>query len=136
MRFDLPKEAELAMYYGASPGNKYRTKKELRDQDWKTQAAHGYENIPKGAIVEFKDFMTNFYGVFAKVIYKNILYYVDYNGIEWAEIVDEEKEIKRLRLLGCDSCKHFSSDVRFFCKLHELTSRNRYECPCTDFERG
>lgn len=137
MFYDLPEESKLTMRYSTYPGNKYRTKRELCDQDWKSQAAHGYGDIPKDAIVEFKGFTRNFYGTFARVTYKGNLYYVDYAGIEWSKIIDEEeeKEIKEIHLLGCSSCKHFISNGQFFCKFHECALRSRYEQPCTDFER-
>ena len=37
---------------------------ELSDEDWKTQAAHGYPNIPKGATVKvLNEKYQNYYGL-------------------------------------------------------------------------
>lgn len=52
--------------------------KSLCDQDWKTQLAQGYPNIPEGAIVEIiNPEYQNFYGTWCIVKYKDINYYVD-----------------------------------------------------------
>ena len=51
-------------------------KKELSDQDWKTQLVRGYKNIPEGAEIYFEKLITNCYGKFAQVEYNGILYYV------------------------------------------------------------
>lgn len=47
------------------------TKKELCDQDWKTQSVQKYENIPSGSTVVLIQAFTNFYGRYFEV---------DYNG--------------------------------------------------------
>lgn len=52
------------------------TRKELCDEDWKTQTARKYPNIPEGAEVQFVEDICNFYGKYSKVRYKGILYYV------------------------------------------------------------
>lgn len=57
------------------------TKRELHDEDWKTQCAKGYENIPEGAEVVFDGEISNCYGTYAKVYYKNRLYYVKADDI-------------------------------------------------------
>ena len=44
----------------------FYTKRELSDQDWMTQLAKGYSNIPKGERVEIIDgYVSNLYGSFA-----------------------------------------------------------------------
>lgn len=60
-------------------------KRALADEDWKTQLARGYGNIPKGAKVEFEGMMQNFYGNYAKIRYNGILYYVSPDAIEYRE---------------------------------------------------
>lgn len=60
-------------------------KTELIDEDWKTQLAKGYGNIPKGAHVQFEGTMQNFYGEFAFVRYNGILYYVKYRDLEYKD---------------------------------------------------
>lgn len=52
------------------------TKKELYDEDWQTQLARGYENIPANTIVEVLGNVNNLYGSYTKVLYNGILYYV------------------------------------------------------------
>ena len=52
-------------------------KKSLCDQDWKTQLARGYVNIPENAVVEvIKEDVTNLYGTWVIVEYKGNMYYV------------------------------------------------------------
>ena len=54
------------------------TLKSLCDQDWKTQLAQGYPNIPMGAIVEITNpEYKNLYGTWCEVEYKGIRYYID-----------------------------------------------------------
>ena len=60
-------------------------KRELRDEDWKTQLARGHENIPKGAEVQYEGMIGNFYGNFAKVRYNGVLYYVRQSDLEYRE---------------------------------------------------
>ena len=51
--------------------------KSLCDQDWKTQLARKYPNVPEGAIVEItNDEFTNFYGTWCEIMWNNIYYYV------------------------------------------------------------
>ena len=52
------------------------TKKELCDEDWQTQLAQGYENIPANTTVDVIGDITNLYGIYIKVIYNGNLYYV------------------------------------------------------------
>ena len=61
---------------------KYIAKKELIDQDWKTQLAKGYSNIPEGAECEFIKKINNFYGTYALVNYNGNNYYVHFQDIE------------------------------------------------------
>ena len=57
---------------------------ELSDEDWKTQMAHGYPNIPKGATVKvLNENYQNYYGIFCEVEYNGRHYYVDPMGIEF-----------------------------------------------------
>lgn len=60
--------------------------KSLADQDWKTQLAQGYCNIPAGALiqVENEDFR-NLYGSWCEVYWNNRHYYVSKNDISFAE---------------------------------------------------
>ena len=53
--------------------------KELADEDWKTQHARKYSNIPPGAEVEIiKEDYYNFYGgPWTRVEWKDNLYWVD-----------------------------------------------------------
>lgn len=55
---------------------KYIAKKELADEDWKTQLAKGYKNIPQGAECKFIKSIRNFYGNYVLVEYDNYRYYV------------------------------------------------------------
>ena len=55
----------------------YITKKELADEDWKTQLALGYKNIPKDAKCNFIKTIHNFYGNYILVEYDNHTYYVN-----------------------------------------------------------
>lgn len=54
----------------------YIAKKELADEDWKTQLAKGYGNIPQGAECKFIKTIHNFYGKYVLVEYNNYRYYV------------------------------------------------------------
>lgn len=57
--------------------NKARTLNELADEDYKTQLAQKYKNIPKGTFVAVLDNnYQNAYGTFCIVVYKGIEYYV------------------------------------------------------------
>lgn len=52
------------------------TKRELCDQDWKTQLAKGYPNIPKGEEVTFFRKYNNMYGTFCDVFWNGNIYSV------------------------------------------------------------
>lgn len=57
--------------------------KELYDEDWKTQLALKYPNIPKGAEVNVEgENVYNFYGEFARVVYFGRNYYVKKEDIK------------------------------------------------------
>ena len=60
----------------------YIAKKELADEDWKTQLALGYKNIPQGAECYFIEFVRNFYGNYILVEYNNHRYYVNSYDLE------------------------------------------------------
>lgn len=69
---------------------------EVHDEDWKTQVAQGYSNIPPYTIVDVvdEDFY-NFYGSWYKVVWNDILYYVS------KESVSLDPEI--IKLYGTES---------------------------------
>lgn len=60
----------------------YIAKKELADEDWKTQLAKGYGNIPQGAKCQFIKSVRNFYGNYVLVEYNNNTYYVNSYDLE------------------------------------------------------
>ena len=60
----------------------YIAKRELADEDWKTQLAKGYENIPQGAECQFIKSVRNFYGNYVLVEYNNHRYYVNSYDLE------------------------------------------------------
>lgn len=60
--------------------------KTLADQDWKTQLAQGYPNIPNGAIVKVtNDEFTNFYGTWCEVLWNNTHYYISKKDLSFDE---------------------------------------------------
>lgn len=61
------------------------TTKELHDEDYLTQSARGYGNIPANTVVEFLGFTQNLYGSYAKALYNGNLYYVDPEGLHFIE---------------------------------------------------
>lgn len=69
---------------------------ELSDEDWKTQMAKGYPNIPKGATVKvISENYQNYYGTFCEVEYKGMHYYVDPKGIKFLtqdDLCENEEE--------------------------------------------
>jgi hypothetical protein len=60
--------------------------KTLADQDWKTQLAHGYPNIPDGAVVTVvnEDFV-NFYGSWCEVMWNDTHYYISKQDLSFDE---------------------------------------------------
>lgn len=56
-------------------------KHDLCDNDYKTQCALGYENIPKGAEVVYRGEFTNFYGKWVSVAYRGRTYCVKYSDL-------------------------------------------------------
>lgn len=65
----------------------------LADQDWKTQLARGYANIPVDAIVDvLNDNFTNFYGTWCEVEWNGNHYYVSRNDLGFLETQVEEVE--------------------------------------------
>lgn len=62
------------------------TKKKLCDEDWKTQAAHGYPNIPKNVEVQYIEEIANCYGRYAKVQWAGIVYYVKPQDLKWRQV--------------------------------------------------
>lgn len=63
--------------------SKYFAVREIANEDWKTQVARGYPNIPKGAEVEVieKNFV-NLYGSFMIVWWNNNIYYTKKENIK------------------------------------------------------
>ena len=59
-------------------------KRQLPNNDWKTQLARGYSDIPKGAKVKVleREYI-NFYGRWVIVEYENNIYYVSKNDLEF-----------------------------------------------------
>ena len=58
----------------------------IADQDWKTQLAQGYSNIPMGAVVDVtNDDFTNFYGNWCEVVWNNHHYYVSKKDLTFDE---------------------------------------------------
>lgn len=66
-------------------------KRELYDEDWKTQLAKNYGNIPAGAKVTLEGMMCNFYGTFAEVRYNGRHYYVKSSELEYRTEQEESK---------------------------------------------
>lgn len=64
---------------------KYIAKRELCDQDWKTQLAQGYGNIPAGAEVYCGKEFRNYYGAYVRVRYNGHVY--DVRKTDIAEVV-------------------------------------------------
>lgn len=65
---------------------RYITKSSLCDGDWRTQAAMGYGNIPKGEEVKFISEFSNFYGLWVEVAWGGERYSVRHSDL----IVREE----------------------------------------------
>ena len=77
---------------------KYYAKKSLCDNDYKTQMAHRYSNIPAGIEVAYEGRYDNFYGIWAKVRYDNWTYYVHPKDIEKVTLtIETDKE----PFIGC-----------------------------------
>lgn len=74
---------------------------ELSDEDWKTQMAKGYPNIPKGATVKvISENYQNYYGIFCEVEYNGRYYYVDPNGIKFLT-QDDLRENEEEKIFEC-----------------------------------
>ncbi len=61
---------------------KLRALREIYDEDFKTQAALKYPNIPKGEIVEYLGEFRNFYGDYVKVLWNNRRYNTTWDKLE------------------------------------------------------
>lgn len=61
-----------------------KARRRLSDEDWKTQLARGYPDVPAGAEVEIvEEGMLNFYGgPWSRIRYGGNLYWVDPSGVE------------------------------------------------------
>ena len=64
---------------------KVKAKTELWNEDYKTQIALGYPNIPEGTILEVKNTITNFYGKYYEIVYDGHLYYINPRNVEVLE---------------------------------------------------
>ena len=57
---------------------------ELSDEDWKTQLAHKYSNIPEGVIVDIIDEdIQNYYGTWQLVRWNGNTYYVSKRNLNY-----------------------------------------------------
>ena len=54
--------------------NKYITNREIHDEDWKTQSAKGYPNIPANEEVEVIEIYSNFYGRYVRIKWHDNIY--------------------------------------------------------------
>ena len=64
-------------------GDMLTTVREVADENWKTQLARGYKNIPKDTQVEVVGFTNNLYGHFIDVKYNGIRYSVKPQYLVW-----------------------------------------------------
>lgn len=72
----ISKEIKKLSYRDLFPGDVVVTKRELCDQDWKTQLSKRYPNIPKGEEVTFLRKYNNLYGTFCDVLWNGNVYSV------------------------------------------------------------
>lgn len=63
--------------YAIRPGMKVKTICSIPDENWKTQLAKGYANIPEDTELTIIDFLHNCYGNYLKVMYNGHIYYID-----------------------------------------------------------
>ena len=71
------------------------TLKTLADQDWKTQLARGYRNIPAETLVNvINEEYRNFYGTWCEVEWEGRHYYVDKKDLSF-NIIDISMYNKR-----------------------------------------
>ena len=86
-----------------------RALEELSDEDWKTQCAQKYKNVPQGEIVKvIEENFRNYYGVFARIEYDNIHYYVKKELLEFLEMTDEDyNALKKKKQLEIDTQEFF-----------------------------
>lgn len=69
------------------------TLKTLADQDWKTQLAHKYPNIPYNVVVDvIEEEFTNFYGTWCRVVWNKTMYYVSRTDLDFSEQAIKEAE--------------------------------------------
>ena len=71
----ISKEIQKLSYH-TFVGDRVVTKRELCDQDWKTQLSKRYPNIPKGEEVTFLRKYNNLYGTFCDVFWNGNVYSV------------------------------------------------------------
>lgn len=77
---------------------KYRSVKPLRDNDYKTQLARGYSNVPKNTEIIYKGRYDNFYGIWAEVEWNGHIYYVYPEDVEKVTLtIETDKE----PFIGC-----------------------------------
>ena len=61
---------------------KLRTLREIYDEDFKTQVALKYPNIPANEIVEYMNEFHNFYGYYVRVLWNNRVYDTTWDKLE------------------------------------------------------
>jgi len=61
---------------------KLRTLREIYDEDFMTQAALKYPNIPAHEIVEYVNEFYNFYGYYVRVLWNNRVYVTTWDKLE------------------------------------------------------
>ena len=75
--------------YVLQKGSVVKTKKSLCNEDWKTQKARGYGNIPKDTNVVVTGFVQNFYGEFLQVFYNDNIYSIDPRDVFYVRFKNE-----------------------------------------------
>ena len=61
---------------------KLRALREIHDEDFMTQAALKYPNIPASEIVEYINEFRNFYGYYVRVLWNNRIYDTTWDKLE------------------------------------------------------
>ncbi len=61
---------------------KLRTLRKIYDEDFMTQVALKYPDIPAGEIVEYVDEFRNFYGYYIRILWNNRVYDTTWDKLE------------------------------------------------------